>query len=56
MVFITGLMGVFGVVSYFAFGDQTASIITLNLGDPKEDNLVRGLRHTDLFLLCSSAL
>lgn len=40
MVFITGLMGVFGVVSYFAFGSETASIITLNLGDPTQDSVV----------------
>jgi hypothetical protein len=40
MIFITALMGVFGVISYFAFGDETASIITLNLGDPTQDSVV----------------
>eukprot|EP00123_Amoebidium_parasiticum_P000899 comp11822_c0_seq1/m.6445 comp11822_c0_seq1/g.6445 ORF comp11822_c0_seq1/g.6445 comp11822_c0_seq1/m.6445 type:complete len:603 (-) comp11822_c0_seq1:17-1825(-) len=40
MLFIVGLMATFGTLSYFTFGDQTASIITLNLGEGPEDNIV----------------
>eukprot|EP00124_Ichthyophonus_hoferi_P003094 Ihof_evm2s248 gene=Ihof_evmTU2s248 len=34
------LMGSFGTLSYITFGDQTESIITLNMGTSKEENAV----------------